>query len=190
MPPSLQAESLYLTGRSQDADELTLPVPEDADELALIAYLDDELIPDEKEKLEQRLRNEPQLREKLSELNQTWDVLNFLDAQTTEPEKVCKTLQIIAQKTEAALQETTISPTLKTGKSVRKAILLAALLLFAAGVGFFSFNSFLNHYRQQKLDDLLLIERLDQYMLLDEKNEFGIDEVDFLKKLCKSKILE
>lgn len=185
---SLRQDDTLPLPNMMGVDELTLPLPEDSDELTLIAYLDGELEPDEKELLEQRLRNEPQLQKKLSELDQTWNVLNFLDSQPTESRLVCKTLQMIALQTQDALKKTTSST--KIRKPTQKWIYFALLFLFVMGIGYFSLNFFLNRNQQQTIDDLFLIERLDQYMLLDEKSESGIDEIEFLKKLYESKILE
>ena len=52
-----------------------LPIPDDSDELFLIAYMDNELPPEQRRIFEKRLAQEPLLRQKLTEFEKTWDEL-------------------------------------------------------------------------------------------------------------------
>ena len=165
-----------------------LPIPEDSEELLLIAYMDNELPPLERLALEQRLAEEPSLRQKLSEFEKTWNVLDFLDTQGTDQEQVYSTLELLALQVEDDAKTLMIRQ--RKTKTLQSAVLGTALLLLA----FLGYQIVDHHYRvkeQQEIDDLLIIERLDQYyLLLDEKNSPEIDAIEFLRRLHESNILD
>lgn len=172
----------------QENDTLTLPLPEDSDELTLIAYLDGELDEKEKQHLEKRFANEPQLQKKLEELNQTWDVLNRLEIRDTEQDRVCQTMKMIAQQAEVDLQKL---PFQNETKLVSRPYLFLLGLLFAMFAGYSIFNFFFVEDKQQMMNDLFIIEHLNQYRLLDEqKQQSQIDEIEFLKKTARIRNLQ
>lgn len=69
------------------------PTLEDA---LLTAYLDGELEPLERQGLEQRLANEPELRQRLTLLEETWHCLDLLEKESVDAEKIETTLKIAA----------------------------------------------------------------------------------------------
>ena len=167
-------------------DSRPLPIPDDSDELLLIAYMDNELGAEQRQAFERRLTGEPQLRQRLAEYEKTWNVLNFLETLETNQEQVYSTLELIAvqvesdAKSQAARQRKT--------NAIRSFFLWT--LLFGLGfLGYQTVDRFSQVHEQQKIDDLRIIERLDQYYLLDEISS-EIDEIDFLRRLHQSETLD
>jgi len=64
------------------------------DEALLTAYLDGELTPQDRQVLEQRLANEPELRQRLTVLEETWHYLDLLEQDGVDVEKIETTLKI------------------------------------------------------------------------------------------------
>ena len=164
-----------------------LPIPDDSDELLLIAYMDDELQPEERRSFEKRLTEEPLLRQRLSEFEKTWGVLGFLKPQATNQEQVYSTLELIAMQVENEAK--TLIFQQRKANTVRS-FTLWSLLFLLAFLGYQTVDWFSRFNEKREIDDLRLIERLDQYYLLDEKTSSGIEEIEFLRRLYESKILD
>lgn len=66
------------------------------DETLLTAYLDGELTPQDRQHIEQRLANEPELRQRLTLLEETWHYLDLLEQESVDAEQIETTLKIAA----------------------------------------------------------------------------------------------
>jgi len=66
------------------------------DDALLTAYLDGELPPHERQRLEQRFAEEPELRQSLALLEETWQCLDLLELESADAEKIEATLKIAA----------------------------------------------------------------------------------------------
>jgi len=164
-----------------------LPIPDDSDELLLIAYMDNELGPEQRQTFEKRLTEEPQLRQRLTEFEKTWNVLEFLETHLTNQEQVYSTLELIAVQVENDAK----SWAAKQRKSnAIRSFLLWTLLFGLAFLGYHTVDQYSHLNEAQEINDLRIIERLDQYYLLDEKAAAEIDAIEFLRRLRESKILD
>ena len=146
------------------------PTPDD---VLLTAYLDGELTSQERQHLEQRLANEPELRQRLALLEETWNCLNLLEQESVDAEQIETTLKIAAVSVSA--HSFTVSKTSRFGKWT--IAVLAGLVLF-----FVTFQ----HGRQSPLDDpsfRQMVERLDMYRaILDD------DGIELLRQLAMERV--
>ena len=125
-----------------------------ADETLLTAYLDGELSPQDRQLLEQRLAQEPELRQRLVLFEDTWHCLDLLEQESSNVEQIETTLHVAA----VSLSQVPFVPT--TMNPFKKRI-LAALV----GVVLFAIAFHLG--TQPFLDDpsfRQMIERYDMYL--------------------------
>jgi len=146
------------------------PTPDDA---LLTAYLDGELTPQDRQQLEQRLANEPELRQRLVLLEETWHCLDLLEQECVDSEQIETTLKIAAISVSAH--------PLTTSKIYRVARWSVA---FFAGVAVF-FGTF-QIGKQAPLDDpsfRQMIERLEMYhAILDDGG------IELVRQLAKDRV--
>ena len=76
-----------------------------SDELLLIEYLDGELTQTDRKRIEDRLVKEPDLREKLAKLEESWRFLDQLEAFSTDKELVETTLETVILVTEQEISQ-------------------------------------------------------------------------------------
>ena len=134
----------------------------------MIEYLDGELAPSDRRRLEDRLTTDPQLRESLQKLEESWRCLDLLETFVTDKEQVETTLEMVILDTEQAIS---LHAEARQRRFSWKLIVrpLALVLLFGIGV-------FLGERLAPDKNFFLrvaspIIERLDMYLLL-----YGQDE--------------
>jgi hypothetical protein len=151
--------------------------------MILIEYLDGELSIDSRRDVEERLAREPELREKLAQLERDWECLDLLDKFKTDKQLVATTLEtVIASVREPNGDVKKLRPERRF-----RFLRLTLFVLFASFLFFFSFRF---GERLAPDDNFMLriespiIERLDQYlMLLDEDPELSL-----LRLLTESRV--
>ncbi|GIW93437.1 MAG: hypothetical protein KatS3mg110_1478 [Pirellulaceae bacterium] len=140
----------------------------------LVAYLDGELDAESTRRLEERLEHDQQLRERLVQLQATWDLLDSLPSAEADAQFTQTTVSMVALRT-------------KKESTVRRrqwlwASAAAAALMAATAAGYFTVNYHLSAPERQLAKDLPVIERLDLYLVADS--------VDFLRQLAGERLFD
>ena len=161
--------------------------PQGAEDSLLVAYLDGELDEKEKSAFEKQLAEQPQLQQKLAEYEKAWKALDYLEPSTPDQAKVYSTLELIALRAEKEAKSLAV---VEKKTKYRNGILTLIGLFLVTGLGYLTVNQFFGADDNREIYDLLLIERLDQYKLLEGQNSSQIDEIEFLRKLHDSNILD
>jgi hypothetical protein len=142
-----------------------------SEELLLAAYLDGELPSSERHRLEERLAREPELRQQLTLLEQTWHYLDLLEKEPSDEEHVETTLKLAAVSVSAV-------PPAAQNRHLRRfftgSILWAAVFFgaFFLGERFASDDPFFN----------LAVERLDMYLTVQD------DGIELLRQLAEKRV--
>ena len=156
-----------LPGSSEPIDEL------------LVAYLDGELDDESSREIEQRLTSDSALREQLTRLERTWDVLDELEQVEVDEDFTKTTIEMVALAAEDEYQrEESQRPALRRRRWLAgTAGILAACLAGAAMVWGFAPDP-----NQQLIEDLPVLQKLDEYQ--------QIDNIEFLKLLHEKRLFD
>ena len=149
----------------------------------LVAYLDEELEPEHRARVETRLAEDARYREKLNHMQKSWDMLDILARSEPDQEFTRTTVGMIALKAKDAVQEQKQS-TQRFGLWFRLGVAAGTLAcaLISYGVG----SWILAAPDRQLVQDLPLIEHLDAYshaesvafLQLLEKHDLFVPETD------------
>jgi anti-sigma factor RsiW len=138
----------------------------------LVAYLDDELSPSERARVERRLAEDEPYRERLRSLQATWDALDLLPKTTAGDAFAATTVEMVAaQEEEVATQAI---QRVETQRS-RRWLWLALTGLAAATLGFAVVYRMETKEDRALVRDLPVIEKVDQLR--------NTPSVDFLEQL-------
>ena len=159
----------------------------DIEEELLIAYLDGELPIENKKKLEERLAHEPTLRRKLARFEETWDALELLERKTSDQVFISSTMEHVAMQTAHEIQVATLH-SWAGFKGWAFRLFLGSIV--SAFLGYMSVDFLFSQNLKNLYNDVPMIERLDQYFLLDEQKSYDIDELEFLRELNDAKIFD
>jgi hypothetical protein len=143
----------------------------------LSAYLDGELTPSERSRIEQRLGQDAAYREELQRLERAWDLLDRLPRADVGEAFTRTTIEMVA----VAASEDLATALAAEPKRRRRQWLVAAGFLVAASAGGLVIGRTLWPDPNRKLlEDLPVIENFEQY--------HQADSVDFLRKLQTEKL--
>lgn len=140
-------------------DDPTLPDIDPVEE-ELVAYLDDELEPEHRARVEHRLAEDRRYRDKLRHMQQSWDMLDLLGRADPDEGFTRTTVQMVALKATEDVQEQTKSAR-RQGWVRRLFIVAGSLICAALAYGIVSW--FLAAPDRQLVQDLPVIEHLDEY---------------------------
>lgn len=138
----------------------------------LISYLDGELPTDEAHLLETRLSDDPELRRRLNQHQQAWDLLDALPLTNVDDNFTRSTVEMVAVSASAEVNQQTEA----TSRGHRLKWWIAAEVLIAAAlVGFIAVRLVVTAPNRQLVDDLRVLEELDAYRYAED--------VEFLRAL-------
>ena len=131
----------------------------------LVAYLDGELDPETNRMVERRLNQEPEYREQLWQLEQTWDLLDHLPDAEVDESFTQSTIAMVAVSTAEAMRDVT-----SRGSRSRRlwcwGIGVGAALIFLIGFGA---SRWLATAEDRRLvGDLPVIENVDLYRYAED----------------------
>jgi hypothetical protein len=149
----------------------------------LVAYLDGELDPEGRSRIEALLASDPEVRRRLQSLEQTWDLLDELDSEPLGERFTRTTLEMV---TVAAGEDVEKHRAEAPRRRRRWLLITGGSLLAAAVVGFLVVALGFDPNREL-LEDLPVLENLDEYRqvesmeylrLLQDENLFPVKNSD------------
>jgi hypothetical protein len=142
----------------------------------LVAYLDGELNPEGRTRIEALLASDPEVRRRLQSLEQTWDMLDELDAAPVNDRFTRTTLEMVA----VAAGEDVEKDRAEAPRRRRRRLLAAGGFLLAFAVfGFLAVALGYNPNREL-LEDLPVLENLDEYL--------QTESIEYLRLLQKENL--
>lgn len=157
------------------SDELEPTTPFDPIEEELVAYLDDELDTAACAAIERRLADDEAYRQKLLELQKTWDLLDSLPRANVGEKFTQTTVELVVQRAAEDVQQQ------RSRRDLRRWFLRAGTLAAAVVAGLAGFavvHRVTSRANEQLVRDLPVIESIDAY-------EYA-ESVEFLRQLDKS----
>ena len=145
----------------------------------LVAYLDGELDAQGVRQMENRLAVEPDLRAKMTSLEQTWNLLNELETVSADKELVRSTMEVVTLTIEKELCED--EKQLEKRKWFDQLILLAFVIMFGV-IGFQLTTLSGLRWKKQLVEDIPLILNINKY------KEIG--SFDFLQALSDKRVFD
>lgn len=138
----------------------------------LVAYLDGELDAEAGQRVERRLAEDVQYRQRLQELQQAWDLLDYLPRSQVSESFTQTTVQMVAVKATEDIAKRTV-----TAETKRRTMWLigAGGTAAAALLGYLIVSELVARPNEQLVEDLPVIEYVDVYQ--------HADSVEFLKQL-------
>lgn len=150
------------------------PILTEADRIQeeLVAYLDGELDAAESDRIERRLADDPAYRQKLTELQAAWDLLDQLPRAPVTETFTQTTVEMVAVTAEAEALQAEKS---LDRRRIAGWIALAACTLVAGLAGYVVMAQRLDSPNQRLVEDLPIIEHVELYRVAES--------VDFLREL-------
>src|SRR5678815_4990445 len=137
----------------------TLPEIDPVDE-ELVAYLDEELEPEHRARVELRLAEDARYREKLRHMQKSWDMLDMLSRSEPDESFARTTVAMVALKAKEATdvqKESTQRFSFMFHAGVAVTMVACLLIAYSGGSWWYSASD------RQLVQDLQLIEHLDEY---------------------------
>jgi anti-sigma factor RsiW len=136
----------------------------------LVAYLDGELDAQGCRRLEQLLASDPQVRQRLQDLEQTWQLLDHLERCDVDEGFTRSTLEMVAVAAEEEVRQIE-----SRSRRLGRWLLGTGGLAAAAAAGFLAVVLLRPDPNRRLLEDLPVLENFDEYR--------QVDDIDFLREL-------
>jgi len=168
---------------SEEMTQQDVPERTEPDVEILVAYLDGELDVQSVRQMEDRLAIDPDLREKMASLEQTWNMLNELETVSVDKELVRSTMEVVTLTIEKELSDD--EQRVEKRKWFDRLILLATIFMFgvigyqlATLVGIQGKKQFaqdipiiLNISKYKEIDSFVFLRALSEKRVFDEPTE-------------------
>jgi len=158
----------------QDVSDQTEPDVE-----LLVAYLDGEMDTQGVRQVEDRLSVEPDLREKMASLEQTWNMLGELETVPVDKELVRSTMEVVTLTIEKELSD---DETKVEHRKLYDRLVLAAILIMFGVIGYQLAALVGVHVQNQIVDDVPIIQQINDY------KEIG--SFEFLRALSEKGVFD
>lgn len=143
----------------------------------LVAYLDEELEAAERARIERRLAEDEDYRERLRRLQQTWDALDLLPKAAASDGFASTTVGMVAAREEESLTQAVQSV---VSRRQQRRLWITAAGMAAAAAGFAVMYYTVTADDRELVKDLPVIERVDQLQ--------NTPSVEFLEKLREERL--
>jgi anti-sigma factor RsiW len=154
---------------SSDPSNTGLPPDEQ-----LVAYLDGELDPESRRRIEELLASNAEVRRRLQEMERTWELLDELDAAPAGSLFTHTTLEMVAVTARRELDQSLAEA---PRRRWRRALAICGGTLVAVAAGFLAVALLTPDPNRELLQDLPVLEDLDEYR--------QTDDIEFLRLLQK-----
>lgn len=131
----------------------------------LVAYLDGELDDESTSRVEQQMTADPNLRDRLTRLERTWNMLDELEQVEVGETFTRSTIEMV---TVAAEEERELEEATHETRRHRRWLAGSAGLVVSAIVGFIVVSLLWPNPNRELLEDLPVLENLDQYQQIDD----------------------
>lgn len=149
-----------LDDRAPETDAELDPVDEE-----IVAYLDDELAPEERAAFERRLADDPKLRARVDAERDAWNALSLLDVAAPNDRLPDAVVERLDSETQTELLA--LSTALRRRRALRVLFLGSTALLLAA-LGFVVFSFFFPDVQTRRERDFRVVERLAQLEIVGD----------------------
>ncbi len=166
---------------NDDNQEIDQPPADQTDQESqqLVAYLDGELDDEVSREVERRLMDDAAYRQRLQQLQQTWDLLDELPRANRDESFTRSTVEFVALKAQEDMKET--RALLQPGNR-RTLVIRWLIILVAALLGWLLGDWYYGREHRALLDDLEVIAEYEQYRLTED--------FEFLEKLEASGVFD
>jgi hypothetical protein len=145
----------------------------------LVAYLDGELAAERASRVEQLLAADPEVRETLRQLEQTWEMLDMLGTADVDESFAQSTLEMVAVEAEEQIRQVEADlPRTRRWRLTLQCTGLAATAL----AGFLTVAWLYPDPNRQLLEDLPVLENLDEYR--------QVGDIEFLRLLDREGLFD
>lgn len=127
----------------------------------LVAYLDGELDADSRDQIERQLAEDAHSRDRLRDLQQTWDLLDHLPSSQTDNSFTETTVELVAAK--ASEEVTTQQRAVVRRRRISRS-LAVGMFVAAAALGYLAFWGVSAENQKRLLRDLPVVENMDWYL--------------------------
>lgn len=143
----------------------------------LVAYLDNELGEAEARRVERRLAEDAEYRERLRQLQRSWDLLDYLPRADAGETFTRSTVEMVTVRASREMRRRAATGPFR-GAAAAFWMAAALLAFVAAGAGYLLTSRLLSHAEEQLVRDLPVIENVDLY--------WYVDDIEFLRALEQS----